>query len=144
MNIDLDLVADVNLDRALCALAATLSAGRRTHRSGIWRTKSVEYHIGRARRHLDLILVHETSEDHLSHALAQVGNDSVNEPATSHGWFPRTPRMGRHRWDFSTARSPRDSSKYQTRREPCSPLSERLGKPAAMPDARQVALRITI
>jgi hypothetical protein len=72
MNIDLDLVADVNLDRALCALAATLSAGRQTHRSGMWRTKSVEYHLGRARRHLDLILVRETSEDHLSHALARL------------------------------------------------------------------------
>jgi hypothetical protein len=72
MNIDLDLVADVNWDRALCALAATLSAGRRTHRNGTWGRKSIEYHIGRARKHLDLMLVGETSEDHLSHALARL------------------------------------------------------------------------
>jgi hypothetical protein len=72
MNIELDLVADVNLDRALCALAATLCAGRQTHRSGVWRTISADYHIGRARRHLDLLLVRDTSEDHLRHALARL------------------------------------------------------------------------
>jgi len=72
MNIELELVADVNLDLALRALAATLTVGRGTHRRGTWLTKPIAFHIDRARRHLDLLQVGEASEDHLSRALARL------------------------------------------------------------------------
>jgi len=72
MNIELELIADVNLDLALHSLAATLMAGRRTHRSGTWRVKPIAYHVGRARRHLELLQAGDGSEDHLSHALARL------------------------------------------------------------------------
>jgi hypothetical protein len=72
MNIDLELVADVNVDLAFRALASALTAGGRTHRSGTWRTKPITFHIGRARRHLELLHIGEASKDHLGHALARL------------------------------------------------------------------------
>lgn len=35
VNIELVVVSDVNLDQALCILARTLAAGRRSHRAGV-------------------------------------------------------------------------------------------------------------
>jgi hypothetical protein len=39
VNIELELVSDVNLDQAFCAVARTLAAGRRSHRAGVWPVK---------------------------------------------------------------------------------------------------------
>ena len=55
VNIELELVSDVNLDQAFCAVARTLAAGRRSHRAGVWRLKSVQRHLHHARKHLDLL-----------------------------------------------------------------------------------------
>jgi hypothetical protein len=55
INIELELVSDVNLDQALSILARTLAAGRRPHRAGAWRSKTVRKHLQHARKHLDLL-----------------------------------------------------------------------------------------
>jgi len=71
-NIELELVSDVNLDQALCTLARTLAAGRRTHRAGAWRLKSVPKHLQHARKHLDLLSTRSEGEDHLAHAACRL------------------------------------------------------------------------
>ncbi len=72
-NIELELVSDVNLDQALCVLARTLAAGRRTHRAGAWRLKAVQKHLQHARKHLDLLAASVSAgEDHLAHAACRL------------------------------------------------------------------------
>jgi hypothetical protein len=71
-NIELELVSDINLDQALCALARTLAAGRRTHRAGAWRLKPVQKHLQHARKHLDLLASGSAGEDHLAHAACRL------------------------------------------------------------------------
>ena len=71
-NIELELVSDVNLDQALCVLARTLAAGRRTHRAGAWRLKAVQKHLQHARKHLDLLASGSAGEDHLAHAACRL------------------------------------------------------------------------
>jgi hypothetical protein len=68
INIELELVSDVNLDQALSILARPLAAGRRTHRAGPWRSKTVQKHLQHARKHLDLLACGAGAEDHLGHA----------------------------------------------------------------------------
>ena len=72
MNIELELVSDVNLDQALCILARTLAAGRRTHRAGAWRSKPVQKHLQHARKHLELLASGSEGEDHLGHAACRL------------------------------------------------------------------------
>jgi hypothetical protein len=72
INIELELVSDVNLDQALCILARTLAAGRRTHRAGAWRSKSVQKHLKHARKHLELLARGCEGEDHLAHAACRL------------------------------------------------------------------------
>jgi hypothetical protein len=72
MNIELELVSDVNLDRALCMVARTLAAGRRTHRAFVWRSKPIQRHLHHARKHLDLLASGSESEDHLAHAACRL------------------------------------------------------------------------
>jgi hypothetical protein len=72
VNIELELVSDVNLDRALCILARTLAAGRRSHRTGVWRLKPVQKHLQHARKHLDLLASGDGGEDHLAHAACRL------------------------------------------------------------------------
>ena len=72
INIELELVGDVNLDQALCILARTLTAGRRTHRAGAWRLKSVPKHLQHARKHLDLLASGAEGENHLAHAACRL------------------------------------------------------------------------
>ena len=72
VNIDLELVSDVNLDQALCVLARTLAAGRRSHRAGVWRLKPVQNHLNHARKHLDLLASGSGGEDHLAHAACRL------------------------------------------------------------------------
>ena len=71
-HIELELVSDVNLDQALCVLASTLAAGRRTHRAGAWRLKAVQKHLQHARKHLDLLASGSAGEDHLAHAACRL------------------------------------------------------------------------
>ena len=71
-NIELELVSDINLDQALCALARTLAVGRRTHRAGAWRLKPVQKHLQHARKHLDLLASGSAGEDHLAHAACRL------------------------------------------------------------------------
>ena len=71
-NIELELVSDINLDQALCALARTLTAGRHTHRAGAWRLKPVQKHLQHARKHLDLLASGAGAEDHLAHAACRL------------------------------------------------------------------------
>ena len=63
-NIELELVSDINFDQALCALARTLAAGRRTHRAGAWRLKPVQKHLQHAQW--------SAGEDHLAHAACRL------------------------------------------------------------------------
>jgi hypothetical protein len=93
INIELELVSDVNLDQALCTLARTLTAGRRTHRAGAWRLKSVLKHLQHARKHLDLLASGSEGEDHLAHA-AGLGTPRANRP--DQGCWPNL-RRGRDR-----------------------------------------------
>lgn len=72
MNIELALVSDVNLDQALSAVARTLVSGRRSHRAGAWRLKTVHKHLQHARRHLDLFAIGGEGEDHLAHAACRI------------------------------------------------------------------------
>jgi hypothetical protein len=72
INIDLELVSDVNLDQAFSILARTLAAGRRTHRAGAWRAKSVRKHLQHARKHFDLLASGAGGEDHLAHAACRL------------------------------------------------------------------------
>jgi hypothetical protein len=72
INIELELVSDVNLDQALSILARTLAAGRRTHRAGAWRSKTVQKHLQHARKHLDLLASGAGAEDHLGHAACRL------------------------------------------------------------------------
>jgi hypothetical protein len=72
VNIELELISDVNLDQAFCILARTLASGRRTHRAGAWRSKSVQKHLQHARRHLDLLASGAGGEDHLAHAACRL------------------------------------------------------------------------
>jgi hypothetical protein len=72
INIELELVSDVNLDRALSVLARTLATGRRTHRSGAWRLKPVAKHLRHARQHLELLATGSEGEDHLAHAACRL------------------------------------------------------------------------
>jgi hypothetical protein len=71
-NIELELVSDINLDQALCVLARTFGAGRRTHRAGAWRLKPVQKHLQHARKHLDLLASGSAGEDHLAHAACRL------------------------------------------------------------------------
>ncbi len=71
-NIELELISDVNLDQAFCILARTLAAGRRSHRAGAWRLKSVQKHLRHARKHLDLLASGVGGEDHLAHAACRL------------------------------------------------------------------------
>ena len=71
-NIELELVGDVNLDRALCVLARTLAAGWRTHRAGAWRSKPLQEHLQHARKHLNLLARGSEGEDHLAHAACRL------------------------------------------------------------------------
>ena len=72
VNIELELVSDVNLDQASCAVARTLAAGRCSHRAGVWRLKSVQRHLHHARKHLDLLANGAGEEDHLTHATCRL------------------------------------------------------------------------
>jgi len=72
ISIELELVSDVNFDQALCTLARTLTAGRRTHRAGAWRSKPVQKHVQHARKHLELFASGVGSEDHLAHAACRL------------------------------------------------------------------------
>ena len=72
VNIELELISDVNLDQAFCILAWTLATGRRTHRAGAWRLKSVQKHLQHARKHLDLLASGSGGEDHLAHAACRL------------------------------------------------------------------------
>ncbi len=71
-NIELELISDVNLDQAFCILARTLTSGRRTHRAGAWRSKSVQKHLQHARKHLALLASGAGGEDHLAHAACRL------------------------------------------------------------------------
>ncbi len=72
VNIELELISDVNLDQAFCILARTLASGRRTHRAGAWRSKSVQKHLHHARKQLDLLPSGTGGEDHLAHAACRL------------------------------------------------------------------------
>ena len=72
INIELELVGDVNLDQALCTLARTLAAGRRTHRAFAWRSKPIQRHLQHARKHLDLLASGSLGEDLLAHAACRL------------------------------------------------------------------------
>jgi|SRR6516162_3658282 hypothetical protein len=60
------------LHRALVAVAATLAAGRDTHPDDAGFRLSPEFHVERARRHLELLAAGDSSEPHLAHAATRL------------------------------------------------------------------------
>ena len=49
-----------------------LSAGRRSHRAGAWRSKPVQKHLRHACKHLELLASGCEGEDHLAHAACRL------------------------------------------------------------------------
>jgi hypothetical protein len=71
---------------ALLVIEAVMERGARTHQ-GDWRTLPANFHLARARRHLDLLAAGDVSEPHLLHAtcrlLMELEHDEVSRRRSS-------------------------------------------------------------
>ena len=56
---------------ALRIVTEVMERGKRTH-SGDWRDLPANFHLARARRHLDLLTAGDMSEPHLAHAACRL------------------------------------------------------------------------
>lgn len=65
-------VTDVNLRRALAAIAEVLRQGARTHRADSWREHDPAFHADRAIRHIEKWESGDDSEPHLAHAATRL------------------------------------------------------------------------
>jgi hypothetical protein len=59
-------------DQALQVIAGIMRDGVAKHSDNEWVRRSVEYHIGRAEEHLQLLRDGEQLEDHLAHAATRL------------------------------------------------------------------------
>ena len=60
------------LRRALAVVATTLEGGWRKHPDGDGFRQTSEFHLERARRHLELIATGDNGEPHLAHAATRL------------------------------------------------------------------------
>jgi len=61
-----------SFDQALQVIAGIMRDGVAKHPDNEWARRSVEYHIGRAEEHLQLLGDGEQLEDHLAHAATRL------------------------------------------------------------------------
>ena len=68
--------------RALRTVTGVMERGKRTH-SGDWRDLPANFHLARARRHLNLLAAGDASEPHLAHAACRLLMElegGINQP----------------------------------------------------------------
>jgi hypothetical protein len=58
--------------KALEGIARVVQAGLVTHRDNEWTQRTIDYHVGRAEEHLQLLRNGDQREDHLAHAATRL------------------------------------------------------------------------